>query len=633
MERSDDDSMSGSSEGNSGTDSEGDDSDGSSMGGPDSVDPPGFESPPNSPSPTRDEPEAELQGGSGHVVSKDDEDSTSRSDSHAPPIDSFPEAVPMPDTWNDEDDGSPTTNKETKKAGFFGWGKKKPEEQRETTTEGDNFQDEPINESSQPGAWFGRNESKDIEADPSPDEGVGDQYNDTRDFVDPERPGPEYRGETVVREPWDANSKGTSRWSSIEATKERKIITCLTLVVCCFCWLVMLAIGIVIGMSIGGGDDESTSRNAAVTQRPVTTPSVSPTVAPVVTIEPTTPPSPTKQPSAAPATVKPTASSNRPTASPLPTSSPSESPTTSPSLEPLLEFLIERSFDDGQTLQAQGTPQRSAYEWLQANVGIDDFPDEKILTRYALATFYYSTNGPTTWDPLIQTDGWLTDAEECDWGSTVADICANGTYQSLTLDFVGVSGELPLELGHLGGLTRLSLRNNATSGSTIGGSLPFSLGNLVNMETIRLDKNRIGGSIPTEIGLMTNLGVIVLSDNVVGGEIPSEIGTIRGTLIAFGNNELRGTIPTEIYQLNDLTTLDLRNNFLSGTIASDIGNLKSLNALDLSINDLFGDLPTGTQLGILQRFLSEYFGDSHSFWYDRARTSDKYYHRNQPSQE
>ena len=66
----------------------------------------------------------------------------------------------MPDTWNDEDDdGSPTADKETKKAGFFGWGKKRSEGQREIT-DGDNFHDEPINGSSQPGEWFGRKNRK-----------------------------------------------------------------------------------------------------------------------------------------------------------------------------------------------------------------------------------------------------------------------------------------------------------------------------------------------------------------------------------------------------------------------------------------------------------------------------------------
>jgi Leucine-rich repeat (LRR) protein len=100
---------------------------------------------------------------------------------------------------------------------------------------------------------------------------------------------------------------------------------------------------------------------------------------------------------------------------------------------------------------------------------------------------------------------------------------------------------------------------------------------------------------------------------VVGGEIPTEIGMIRGTLIAFGNNELRGTIPNEIYQLTDLTTLNLRNNFLSGTISSDIGNLETLSALDLSINGLFGVIPTGTQLGTLQYFSFVFVAYSHSF--------------------
>jgi hypothetical protein len=590
--------------GSSSTASEGEQEGGTSEEGRRFLDFPGFDSPANSQSHLHDDPEVERSKSeaSASVGSNGEGASGMGSNPNVLSVADFPEAVPVTDTWKDEDveEGPALANKEPPKGGLFGWGKKKGGEENETREE-ENFRDEPVSGSNQRGGWFDRKKKKGQET--IPDGNVDDGYGlaPSQDYVDPGRPDPKYHGQATDDEPWDSNSKGASRWSSIEATKERKIITCLTLVVCCFCWLVMLAIGIGIGISIGRRD-ESSSPKALTTEPPSSTPvrgPSSPITEPSIPSAPTTASKPTVRPSASQPTVRPVVSqptvrpSSQPTVQPSVRPTATLQPSVSPTLEPLLGLLVESSFDNGQTLLSAGTPQRDAYEWLRSSEGIDALPEAKILSRYALATFFYSTNGPTTWDPAIRNNGWMTAADECEWSSTVAAVCADGIFTSLTLDFVGISGELPLEIGHLTGLTRLSVRGNATSGETVTGTIPFSFGNLVNMETIRLDENRIGGTIPTEIGLMTNLGVFVLSGNVVGGEIPSEIGTIKGTFITFDNNEIRGKIPSELFQLTDLTTLNLQNNFLSGPLPSEIGNLANINALDLSINDLTGVIPTG----------------------------------------
>ena len=138
-----------------------------------------------------------------------------------------------------------------------------------------------------------------------------------------------------------------------------------------------------------------------------------------------------------------------------------------------------------------GTPQNEAYQWLLTNAFLNIYSDEQKLSRYSLATFFFATNGPVTWDSSIRDDGWLTDTPECEWGSTANNQCANGVYKSLTLDFVGVSGTIPQEIGLLTGLERFSVRGSVEAADVMTGTIPSEIGNLTDMQTIRLNNNNL----------------------------------------------------------------------------------------------------------------------------------------------
>eukprot|EP00980_Cylindrotheca_fusiformis_P007642 scaffold1605_cov141-Cylindrotheca_fusiformis.AAC.5 len=339
-------------------------------------------------------------------------------------------------------------------------------------------------------------------------------------------------------------------------TRQRKIITCLTLFLTCLCLLVTLGVGIAIGLA--SAKDDNPSRAAAP----------APTLAP--TRSQPAPTGPVTQPPA--------------TDSPIETAGPTDAT--------LLEFLIANSFDDGATLLVDGTPQHSAYQWLSQNKNITEYSDEVKLARYALATFYYSTNGPTTWDEEIRNGSWMTDAPECQWATTSSNQCTDGNYTSLTLDYVGVSGQIPEELALLSGLTRLSLRSEGAAASSVSGSLPESIGRLGNLETIRLNENNIGGVLPTSIGGLSNVRVFLLSGNSIRGSIPSEIGLTGGNTFNFDRNKLSGKLPNELFAMGTLTAVNFEENTLTGTIPTQIGLNPALNFVNFASNTLSGTIPS-----------------------------------------
>lgn len=357
--------------------------------------------------------------------------------------------------------------------------------------------------------------------------------------------------------------------SSLAVTPERKVITCLCLCLGCVCCVFAVLIVALIGAAV--------ARRNSETSAPSLLPSIAPTALPTST--PTTA-FPTLSPSSVPSTF--------PTSVPT-TGAPSISPTIETSL---LEFLIANSFDGGFALLSNGTPQRTAYEWLRENQNLKSYTNETKLTRYALATFFYSTNGPTAWDFAIRNDGWMTDAPECEWASTEKGQCSDGTYASLALDYVGLTGQIPLEIGLLTGLRRFSVRSQGPGTPTLSGSIPESIRALTNLETIRLTDNEIAGTVPAVLGQMANATVLLFNGNYLGGTIPTEIGLTNVATLNFDNNELRGPIPTEIFALENLSTLSLQGNSLTGSIPTQIGNARNLNSINLANNNLVNSIPT-----------------------------------------
>ncbi|GAB5493666.1 MAG: hypothetical protein Phog2KO_38810 [Phototrophicaceae bacterium] len=113
--------------------------------------------------------------------------------------------------------------------------------------------------------------------------------------------------------------------------------------------------------------------------------------------------------------------------------------------------------------------------------------------------------------------------------------------------------------------------------------LPPEIGNLANLETLRLYRNELS-SLPPEIGNLVNLRFLSLSFNNLTS-LPSEVGNLANlSSLRLAFNDLN-SLPSEIGNLTNLTYLDLAYNELN-RLPSEIGNLAKLCNFDLSDNRL-----------------------------------------------
>ncbi|KAB1220950.1 LRR receptor-like serine/threonine-protein kinase GSO1 [Morella rubra] len=169
-----------------------------------------------------------------------------------------------------------------------------------------------------------------------------------------------------------------------------------------------------------------------------------------------------------------------------------------------------------------------------------------------------------------------------------------------------LSGRLPTNMfDHLPNLQSLGMAYNQ-----LDGGLPSSLFKCKQLQYLDLNSNKLTGRVPKEIGNLTALTDLYLDFNNFEGRLPPEIGNLGMLMVMIlSNNSFEGRVPLEIGNLTMLTMLYLSTitlklmepyiplgdrlviKFSNRLSFSKVGNMKVLTQLDLSKNQLSGDIP------------------------------------------
>lgn len=179
----------------------------------------------------------------------------------------------------------------------------------------------------------------------------------------------------------------------------------------------------------------------------------------------------------------------------------------------------------------------------------------------ALESFFFATGGED-WN---RSDGWTTTCDPCSWYGVRCD--ENDRVTVLALPSNNLVGNLPVAVGDLPFLSTLSVPEN-----TLSGPLPASLFEL-DLWDLYLTKNNFSGTVPAAIGNLENLQYLRLDANQFTGELPASLADLSNLKRLYLNsNSFSGPVPAGLTGVADLEILFLQNNNLDGCLPSDLLN-------------------------------------------------------------
>ncbi|XP_071738664.1 receptor-like protein EIX2 [Rutidosis leptorrhynchoides] len=159
--------------------------------------------------------------------------------------------------------------------------------------------------------------------------------------------------------------------------------------------------------------------------------------------------------------------------------------------------------------------------------------------------------------------------------------------QLQTLDLSGndfQSNHIPNFLGSLTNLGQLVMAN-----ANLSGPIPHQLGNLSNLWYLDLSGNSLKGSIPVSFEVLSSLECLDVSENILTGPLPNFARWPSLVILSLAHNLFNGSIPDDLTGGREsLQELDLSGNQLSGDLPNSIGQLSNLISLDISSNSLHG---------------------------------------------
>lgn len=195
-----------------------------------------------------------------------------------------------------------------------------------------------------------------------------------------------------------------------------------------------------------------------------------------------------------------------------PSIAPSTAPSLSPSVEPtvnpdvaalFVDFVNSITYSSGNTISfppnaTSATAEERALEWLIDDDPLDLWPETnqtRLAQRYALATLWFSTNGPS-WETK---DGWMVEEDECTWFGVVCQTV--GTVTDFQLAANNLDGTIPEDFALFQSLRTLV----ASINPMLSGPYPLSFTELRSLIAIVLSQTGFSGPLPQDIGNLSLL--------------------------------------------------------------------------------------------------------------------------------
>lgn len=189
------------------------------------------------------------------------------------------------------------------------------------------------------------------------------------------------------------------------------------------------------------------------------------------------------------------------------------------------------------------------------------------LIAQALEVFYYALSGPD-W---INNQGWTENDAYCTWYGIECD--STGNVVGIDLAANNLVGKVPKDLYQVTSLKYIILRENAISMDFNG------IEKLTLLESLNLSST--GMTSISGIGAALSLKELHFTSNELTS-IPNELfNLVNLERLLMNFNKIQGTLPSRIGQLQSLRELYMFRNKLSGNLPRELGDLKNIRVLGL----------------------------------------------------
>ena len=209
-------------------------------------------------------------------------------------------------------------------------------------------------------------------------------------------------------------------------------------------------------------------------------------------------------------------------------------------------------------------------------------------TYSALEDFYLSLNG-SKWSWTNVSNAWnFSSAEDpCldEWEGVSCQAC---NVTGISLINTNLQGQIPYSLSNLVLLQSLDLSYNY-----ISGKVPEIFSQMFNLSKLAIEGNLLTSTLPTSINNLSSLLQINFRDNEMIGPLHTKISSLGLKSYLVDRNMLTGTIPTNAFSpLNQLEYFSLWRNKLTGTVSASLANMKSCQYFAIDENPFVGTLPS-----------------------------------------